>query len=280
MKPILISYRRDDSAAEAILLKKYLEEELDKDLIFMDTQSIEAGSIWPDELENAIKAAKVVIIVIGKKWLKIADEDGRRRIDNPNDWVRKEIEKAKKVNAVMIPVLVDGATLPREKALPEAISFLSKRMYIPIRRDYWEHDISLLLKQIENQVLFKSPKHHAKIDIYPKNTPTAATPLRKKSLEEALRLEIPEWKINKKLKKQEVVREYTFNNFQDVTKFMFTVSPACDVLNHHPNWQNIWKTLIIRLNTWDDDLFQITNRDIILAKYFDRIFNDFYLDKK
>ncbi len=278
MKPIFISYRRDDSAAEAALLKKYLEEELDNGLIFMDTQSIKVGSIWPNKLKNAIKTANVVIIVIGKKWLKIADEDGRRRIDDPNDWVRKEIENAEKVNALIMPVLVDGAVFPNKNALPKAIEFVSEIMFIPIRRDYWDHDILLLLKQIENQVSFKSSKHHAKVGIYPKNTPAAAIPLNINRIEEALRLEIPEWKIIKKSNKQEIVRDFKFANFQDVTKFMYRVAPACDVMNHHPNWQHIWKTLIARLNTWDDELFQITDRDIVLAKYFDRIFEEFYMN--
>jgi hypothetical protein len=91
--PIFISYRREDTASEAGRLQSSIIRELGEDVVFMDTSSIALGRQWTQELEDALQSAQVVVVVIGPNWLRISDEWGIRRIDQENDWVRRELER-------------------------------------------------------------------------------------------------------------------------------------------------------------------------------------------
>ncbi|NJM84779.1 MAG: TIR domain-containing protein [Leptolyngbyaceae cyanobacterium RM2_2_21] len=92
--PIFISYRRADAAAEAGRLHSTILRDLGEDSVFMDTSAIELGALWSKELETALDAAQIVIVIIGPEWLRISDKFGFRRIDQEGDWVRQEIEAA------------------------------------------------------------------------------------------------------------------------------------------------------------------------------------------
>ena len=87
---IFISYRRDDTADEA----KQLQEQLENlhEQVFRDVAAIDVGEKFPKRIMAALKEAGFVIVVIGKRWLNITDERGRRRLENPNDFVRREIK--------------------------------------------------------------------------------------------------------------------------------------------------------------------------------------------
>lgn len=75
--------------------------------------------------------------------------------------------------------------------------------------------------------------------------------------------------------KAELNRKFTFDSFQSAIDFMATVAPACDAANHHPRWENVWKTLTVNLSTWDGALNKVTHRDIALARYFDQAYLKF-----
>lgn len=149
--PIFISYRREESAAEAASLRAAIREKIGSDLVFMDTSSIELGSKWPDLIRNSLKRAATVLVVIGREWIRSNDEWGRRRIDLQCDWVRQEIAMALSTGKRVIPVLTDGARMPPKEALPEVLTDLPSRQHIELRRDYWDHDIKLLLAQFTEE---------------------------------------------------------------------------------------------------------------------------------
>lgn len=145
--PIFLSYRRDDTGPDAQAISDALRRAFGDDFVFMDTSSLRAGAVWPEELKSALKAAETVLAVIGPEWLRAGtDQWGRRRIDQEDDWVRQELALALKDKKV-IPVLVRGASLPPAEALPEPLKALSERQAIEIRRNYWSHDIKLLVAQ-------------------------------------------------------------------------------------------------------------------------------------
>jgi hypothetical protein len=123
---IFISYRRDDDASAAGRLYDLLEGWFKPEQIFMDIDSIEPGVEFRQELARAVGACDVFIAVIGKKWLTLK-RDGIRRVDHATDWVRIEIETALKRDIRLIPVLVNGASLPIPEALPESIRGLAWR---------------------------------------------------------------------------------------------------------------------------------------------------------
>lgn len=72
--------------------------------------------------------------------------------------------------------------------------------------------------------------------------------------------------------KTELNREFTFASFQAAIDFMASVAPDCDAVNHHPRWENSWKTLSVNLSTWDGALHKVTQRDIMLAQHFDQAY--------
>ncbi|MCB1226500.1 MAG: toll/interleukin-1 receptor domain-containing protein [Verrucomicrobiales bacterium] len=142
---VFVSYRRDDAAAEAKLIHECLKAKLGGPKVFMDVSSIQPGQKWPDEISRNLNTASTAVVVIGPKWLMAgSNEWGLRRIDEESDWVRQEIETALQSGKRIIPVIVDGAKVPPEHALPVSIRELFKRQCIEIRRNYWDHDIRML----------------------------------------------------------------------------------------------------------------------------------------
>jgi len=87
-------------------------------------------------------------VVIGPRWLTLTDEAGRRRIDNPEDWIRREIVEAFSCGLWVIPVLTGGATLPAKEDLPADISGLSRRQCLPLRHRHTTADLDLLVERI------------------------------------------------------------------------------------------------------------------------------------
>src|ERR1700732_3136706 len=92
---IFISYRREDSAANALSIGQYLEHEFGRQNVFIDID-MRAGTKFPAVLEERLAECKVMLVLIGSQWLNAQDEQGQRRLDSPDDWVRLEIAHALK----------------------------------------------------------------------------------------------------------------------------------------------------------------------------------------
>ena len=90
-----------------------------EDAVFMDVDTIEAGVDFVEVLQNAVQSCDVLVALIGRSWLNIKDEAGKRRLDNPEDFVRIEIAAALDRDIRVIPVLVDGVPMPRSTELPD-----------------------------------------------------------------------------------------------------------------------------------------------------------------
>jgi outer membrane protein assembly factor BamB len=125
MSGVFISYRRDDSGGYAGRLYDALVAHFGKDLIFIDIDSIRAGENFADVIDRHIAACSVVVVLIGKSWLKSVDDQGNRRLDNPRDFVRLEAASALAQRIPVIPVLVGGAKMPRPDDLPEPLKSLA-----------------------------------------------------------------------------------------------------------------------------------------------------------
>jgi hypothetical protein len=113
---IFINYRRDDSASHALAVAQYFETKFGKSNIFIDVDRLRAG------LKYKLRQCKVMLAIIGPNWVDARDEKtGNRRIEDPEDWVRVEIERALARKIPVIPVLVAGATLPSKSDLPQSL---------------------------------------------------------------------------------------------------------------------------------------------------------------
>lgn len=277
-----INYRRDDTGGEAKLIADALNEELGGDHAFLDSTSVAFGTEWPSRIQEALEAAKYVFVVIGPDWLRAgSDEWGMRRIDDESDWVRREIAYAlNNKSKIIIPVLVRGGVMPPPKALPSEISEIPSKQAIELRRNYWDHDIKLLTAQVHLQAR-SAVKSGIQRSPYPEIFPVGPDPFNDSKLREILKGELTTWQQvisplpeDGSKVKTELYREFKFATFRDAVSFMSQLAPGCDIANHHPRWENIWKTLRVFLTTWDIE-HKISDRDIQLARYFDRAYEEF-----
>ena len=158
MAGVFINYRRDDAKSEAGRVFDWLSRYFGKDQVFMDVSgSIEPGLEFDTVIEKAVSSCDALIVVIGKEWLTAADEKGKRRLDDPNDFVRLEIAAALRRDIRVIPVLVQGAAMPDEGSLPDDLKRLSKRQASEISDNRWEFDTQQLVKVLEKAGVKASP---------------------------------------------------------------------------------------------------------------------------
>ena len=121
MAAIFISYRERDSKAWALNLRDRLVEEFGEDRVFLDKDTLRAGK-WKDQIERALGDCNIVLVVIGRGWLDAKDDEGRQRLMSDDDVHRREIALAlARAEVTVVPVLVDGATMPKGEELPENI---------------------------------------------------------------------------------------------------------------------------------------------------------------
>ncbi|SDH96967.1 toll/interleukin-1 receptor domain-containing protein [Nitrosomonas sp. Nm132] len=157
MSEIFINYRRDDSRGHAGRLYDRLEKKFGKDKIFMDIDHIEPGKKFPEVIQENLNSMYVAIILIGKQWLNITDATGQRRLDDPEDWVRLEIEEILSRHVLAIPVLVDGAAMPAPLHLPSSIISLAKHNAFEISDIRFHYDVDNLIKKLEKELSYQAP---------------------------------------------------------------------------------------------------------------------------
>ena len=122
MGGIFVSYRRIDSSGAAGRLFDRLTNRFGREAVFMDVEGgIPRGRDFSAAINEALSSADALVVVIGPRWLSCTDGAGNRRLDNADDWVRTEIEKGLERGVPVIPVLVDGASMPAANELPASL---------------------------------------------------------------------------------------------------------------------------------------------------------------
>lgn len=150
MAGIFINYRRDDAKAEAGRISDRLSLHFGKNRVFMDVAgSIAPGQEFDQVIEKAVASSDALVVVIGKQWLAVADAGGRRRLDDPEDYVRKEIASALGKGKTIIPVLVHGVAMPTAEQLPDDLDRLAKKQALEISDSRWDYDSGQLIKALE-----------------------------------------------------------------------------------------------------------------------------------
>ncbi len=132
---IFISYRRADNSQAAGRIYDKFVAVYGHENVFKDVDSIPIGSDFKQEIDKAIAQCDFLIVVIGERWLSAVDGAGRRRLDNPSDLVRIEIESALNRNMGVIPLFIDGATMPAPDELQPSLQELAYRNGAAIRSD-------------------------------------------------------------------------------------------------------------------------------------------------
>ncbi len=153
MPKVFISYRRADSRKDAGRIYDRLVEAFGRANIFKDVDNIPYGRDFRGVLSEAVNQCDVMLAVIGHQWLDIADEQGNRRLDNPADFVRIEIQSGLQrgdARCLVIPVLVDGAAMPNADKLPLELRELAFKNAITVRDDPDFHrDMERLVRQLQ-----------------------------------------------------------------------------------------------------------------------------------
>ena len=121
MPKIIVSYRRSDTQAIAGRIYDRLSTRYGDESVFMDIDKIPVGTDFRQYIRNELRQADMLLAIIGPRWLGPRD-DGRNRIGDRADPVRVEIETALEGGVPVVPVLVDGARMPDEEALPDSLT--------------------------------------------------------------------------------------------------------------------------------------------------------------
>lgn len=146
---IFINYRRGDEPGFTQALLGRLEQAFPADRLFIDVDNIPPGEDFVRMLEAQVAQCDALLAVIGHGWLNATDERGSRRLDDPNDFVRIEIESALKQGKRVIPVLVHEARMPRPDELPEAIRPLATRNAVRLTHERFRADTQGLVKALQ-----------------------------------------------------------------------------------------------------------------------------------
>lgn len=174
MPKIIVSYRRSDSQAIAGRIFDRLSSRYGDDSVFMDIDNIPFGIDFRTHIKTALAQSDLVVAVIGPRWAG-ATGDGHQRIDEESDPVRVEVESALRSGVPVLPVLVDGATMPSEKQLPEGLKDLAFINAAPVDtgRDFRQH-MDRLIRSIDGIVAAKNPQGVAPAAAGPDTKPVPA----------------------------------------------------------------------------------------------------------
>jgi hypothetical protein len=149
MAGIFISYRRDDSRHAAGRLADDLGAVFGTESIFRDVESIAPGVDFEVALDQALAACAVMLVVIGPRWATITDREGRRRLDQPGDWIRIEVARALERDVRLIPVMLEDTPMPDVAALPSELRGLVRRQSLPLSDGRWKGDLARLVETLE-----------------------------------------------------------------------------------------------------------------------------------
>ncbi|HXQ34358.1 MAG TPA: toll/interleukin-1 receptor domain-containing protein, partial [Anaerolineales bacterium] len=151
MPRIFVSYRRADSGVFTGRIHDQLKVRFGANSVFRDVYNIPAGSDFRTVLNQEVGNTDVCLVIIGPQWLNITDSQGKRRLDDPNDFVRIEVEEAlKNPKTRVIPVLVDNANMPVAEELPASLAELAYRNAVKVRTDPdFPHDMQNLIRHLK-----------------------------------------------------------------------------------------------------------------------------------
>lgn len=274
---IFISYRRSDTTPYALAIKAELEQRLRSAFVFVDIYRIQGTDRWSDILDNALTRARVLIVLIGPNWIEHEGGTVRPRLFDDDDWVRKEIcAFTGREIAAVLPVLVGGAQMPTDEMLPDDLAELTRIQAIKLDPPFWPQCIDKICQVLASRFGFELE------DYKPRNPGKShfrslTSPLDQQTLDKTLREFLRDWKVELKYEPNEyaamsqwLVRTFNFPSFGTAMRFLQAGAAECEQLDHHPNWENCFKQVVVRMTTWNAG-HRITQYDVDLAHRLDRI---------
>jgi TIR domain len=147
---IFISYRREDSRWTTRAAAEKLVAHFGKDKVFLDVEAIAGGHDFIEAIDNALAQSGALLVFIGDNW--VANKQGRRRLEDPKDIVRKEIATALEQKLLIVPILIDDAKMPSEQDLPSDLEALHSRDAMHLRHADFRRDMELLIDRLGEEL--------------------------------------------------------------------------------------------------------------------------------
>ncbi|GIG69034.1 TIR domain-containing protein [Phytomonospora endophytica] len=148
MARIFINFRNRDGQHAADTLHRELSARLGPDAVFRSSNSIPLGADYVTTLLEQAAGCAAMLAVVGPYWLDAAGADGGRRLENPEDWVRREIATALAAGRTVIPVLLDGLPPLSGEGLPDDLAALARCQYERLDARTTISDIERLEKKL------------------------------------------------------------------------------------------------------------------------------------
>ncbi|MEU3645207.1 toll/interleukin-1 receptor domain-containing protein [Lentzea sp. NPDC034063] len=148
MGGVFINYRSNDSRVMGELLDRDLTAAFGREQVFLDCYSIPLGAAWDRELLSRVRGCQVLLVVIDCEWLTLTDPAGLRRIDDPADWIHREIAAAFDAGVRVVPVLVDDTPPPVAGELPVGLCALANCQGMRVRRKHTRQDVDVLIQRL------------------------------------------------------------------------------------------------------------------------------------
>ncbi|POX57056.1 hypothetical protein C3489_02060 [Streptomyces sp. Ru71] len=149
---VFINYRRGPHGHLVARLYERLQEHFGADRVFQDIPSLVPGARYPDALRERVEDCDVLLVVMHEGWAGDRTDTGARRLEQPGDWVRREIEQALRGGKTIVPVLLDAALPPLPDELPEPVRDLAHRQAQRLREARLEEDLAALVAVVEADV--------------------------------------------------------------------------------------------------------------------------------
>lgn len=150
MSDVFINYRTGDEESAATLIERDLSARFGPEKIFRASRSIEAGEAFPERILGAVHGSRALLAVIGRRWADMTGADGRKLLEDNEDWVRRELLEARKFNVRIIPVLVGDPSLRLGRLeLPAELSWMRHLQY----RHFNNRDADANLNRIADDLI-------------------------------------------------------------------------------------------------------------------------------
>jgi hypothetical protein len=131
-------------------LYDYLKNYFGDERIFFDVDTIKPGTNFEQRINSELDNSEAILVLMGNQWLDSKDKEGNRRLENPHDYVRFEVETALNKNITVIPILLQDTQMPAPTVLPETLYDLSRRNAVRLNDDHWSSDCNFLAGIIKN----------------------------------------------------------------------------------------------------------------------------------
>jgi pterin-4a-carbinolamine dehydratase len=274
VRRVFISYRRQDTAREAHVLKAIIEARLRETAVFIDTSDIPPGTRWPQRLRSELARSSAALVLIGPDWHGAPGESDR--LEDPGDWVRQEIETAlATLPDRLLPVVVEEAASCLAQ-LPDSLLDLTQLQTCELGTSRWEIDVQRIVRWVADTV-------HAEISVEGERFPRPdqikrlLPPLTSGAIQQIMASGgVDGWTVQPLVvpgtttgTEQELYKVFTFSGFRRAFAFMELVARRADAINHHPDWRNVWNRVHVSQRTWDAG-HVLTGADFQLAAYMNR----------